>query len=160
MDITASHEGRRAFSESIRRTVQAISIPLTVGGGISSLKDMEAVFEAGASKVSVNTAALDNPDLIAQAARALGMERIVVSIDAKRPMVPMAAIGGGLCWEADRHRLMWVNGPRGFIPGAGEILLTMDADGTQDGYDNDLNRLVAKGCHPHHRPGSRPSGTL
>ncbi|NLY52070.1 MAG: imidazole glycerol phosphate synthase subunit HisF [Firmicutes bacterium] len=148
LDITASHEGRRAFSESIRRTVQAISIPLTVGGGISSLKDMEAVFEAGASKVSVNTAALDNPDLIAQAARAFGRERIVVAIDAKRTN----GADGSHWWEVyargGRIATGWEVGEwaeRVYSLGAGEILLTsMDADGTQDGYDNDLNRLVAE----------------
>ncbi len=147
LDITASQEGRRAFSESIRRTVEVISVPLTVGGGISSLEDMEAVFEAGASKVSINTAAVENPDLIAQAAKAFGRERIVVAIDAKRTL----GADGSLWWEVYARGGRTATGwdvrqwaERVYSLGAGEILLTsMNADGTQDGYDNDLNRLVA-----------------
>jgi cyclase len=148
LDITASHEGRRAFSESIRRTAEVLTIPLIVGGGIRSLEDMEAVFEAGASKVSVGTAALDNPDLIQQAAQAFGKERIVVAIDAKRTI----GADGSRWWEVyaqgGRTATGWEVGEwaeRVYSLGAGEILLTsMDADGTQDGYDNDLNRLVAE----------------
>ncbi|HHV94278.1 MAG TPA: imidazole glycerol phosphate synthase subunit HisF [Firmicutes bacterium] len=148
LDITASQEGRRALSESVRRTARAISIPLIVGGGISSLQDMEAMFEAGASKVSINTAALENPDLVAQAARAFGRERIIVAIDAKRT----ENADGSTWWEVYSRGGTTATGwevgrwaAEVYSLGAGEILLTsMDADGTQDGYDNDLNRLVAE----------------
>lgn len=148
LDITASQEGRRALPNSIKETVKSISIPLIVGGGISSLEDIEALFSAGASKVSINTAALGNPNLVAKAAAAFGRERIVVAIDAKRRKGPL----GSCQWE------VYARGGRQATGlevcrwadeicdlGAGEILLTsMDADGTQDGYDNELNRMVAE----------------
>ena len=148
LDITASHEGRRALPESIRQTVQAISIPLIVGGGIGSLEDMEAIFAAGASKVSINTAALVNPDLISQAAGVFGRERIIVAVDAKRTVGP----DGSCHWEVyargGRTATGWEVGDwaeKVYSLGAGEILLTsMDSDGTRDGYDNELNRLVAE----------------
>ncbi|NMB46191.1 MAG: imidazole glycerol phosphate synthase subunit HisF [Firmicutes bacterium] len=147
LDIAASEEGRRALSDSIRETVTAISIPLVVGGGISTLEDMEVLLEAGASKVSVSTAALKNPELIAQAARAFGRERIVVAIDAKRSMGSrddfqweVYAQGGRQATGLDVCE--WAE--KAYTLGAGEILLTsMDADGTQDGYDNRLNHMVA-----------------
>lgn len=148
LDITASHEGRRALPESIRQTVQAISIPLIVGGGIGSLEDMEAIFAAGASKVSINTVALVNPDLISQAAGVFGRERIIVAVDAKRTVGP----DGSCHWEVyargGRTATGWEVGDwaeKVYSLGAGEILLTsMDSDGTRDGYDNELNRLVAE----------------
>ncbi len=148
LDITASREERRAFSDTIRQTAKAISIPLIVGGGISSLKDIEALLEAGASKVSVNTAVLENPNLIAEAAQSFGRERIIVAIDAKEYM----GSDGNCQWEVYARGgqqptglevCEWAEKVYGL--GAGEILLTsMDADGTQDGYDNRLNRRVAE----------------
>ncbi|NMB25428.1 MAG: imidazole glycerol phosphate synthase subunit HisF, partial [Firmicutes bacterium] len=144
----ASHEGRRAMAESIRETAQAISIPLIVGGGIRSIGDMEALLEAGASKVSVSTAALEKPNLIKEAALAFGQERIIVAVDAKRQGEMSSS---GYHWEVYGRGgrvatgldvLEWV--ARLCELGAGEILLTsMDADGTRDGYDNELNRAVA-----------------
>lgn len=148
LDITASKEGRRALPDSIRQTAKAIKIPLIVGGGISTLEDMRIMLEAGASKVSVNTAALENPQLIKEAAKAFGRERIIVAIDAKQSL------------DSDGNCQWKVYAKGGRIPtglevcqwakqvcdlGAGEILLTsMDRDGTQDGYDNRLNQLVAE----------------
>ena len=148
LDITASKEGRRAFSSTIRQTAKAISIPLIVGGGISSVKDIEILLEAGASKVSVNTAALANPNLIAEAAQAFGRERIIVAIDAKEYM----RSDGNSRWEVYARGGQQATGlevcewaEKVYNLGAGEILLTsMDADGTQDGYDNRLNRRVAE----------------
>ena len=148
LDITASHEGRRALPESIRQTVQAISIPLIVGGGIGSLEDMEAIFAAGASKVSINTAALVNPDLISQAAGVFGRERIIVAVDAKRTVGP----DGSCHWEVyargGRTATGWEVGDwaeKVYSLGAGEILITsMETAGTRNRYDNELNRLVAE----------------
>ncbi len=144
LDITATNEKRKTLIDLVRRTAEQITIPLTVGGGIASLDDMRAVLQAGAAKVSINTAAVKEPDLIAASAAEFGGERIVVAIDVKeRP--------GGAGWE------VVINGGR--VPtgldaidwakqveklGAGEILLTsMDRDGTKNGYDNELNRAVA-----------------
>lgn len=148
LDINASHEGRRAMVDSIRETAEAISIPLVVGGGIRSVEDIEVLLEAGASKVSVGTAALENPDLIKEAALAFGKEKIIVAVDAKRQGEDAV---GGYHWEVYSKGgrvstgldvLEWVG--RLWKLGAGEILLTsMDADGTRDGYDNELNWAVA-----------------
>ena len=148
LDITASKEGRRALPDSIRQAAKAIKIPLIVGGGISTLEDMRVLLQAGASKVSVNTAALENPQLIKEAAKAFGRERIVVAIDAKQSL----DADGNCQWEvyAQGGRIatglevcQWAQQVWGL--GAGEILLTsMDRDGTQDGYDNQLNQLVAE----------------
>jgi cyclase len=148
LDITASKEGRRALPDSIRQTAKAINIPLIVGGGISTLEDMRILLEAGASKVSINTAALENPQLIEEAAKAFGGERIIVAMDAKQSLGPddncqweVYAKGGRQATGLEVCR--WAR--QVYDLGAGEILLTsMDRDGTQDGYDNHLNRLVAE----------------
>lgn len=147
LDITASHEGRRAMTDSISQTAQAISIPLIVGGGIKTVTDIETLLGAGASKVSVNTAALENPDLIKEAAQAFGREKIIVAVDVKRHQGSATAChwevyarGGRIPTGLDAYE--WV--AKAYELGAGEILLTsMDADGTRDGYDNELNRAMA-----------------
>jgi cyclase len=144
LDITASHERRDIVIDVVRRVADVVFIPLTVGGGIRSVDDMRAILKAGADKISINSAAVRNPDLITEGARRFGSQCIVVAIDARR-----RPDGSG--WE------VYVNGGR--IPtgreavawareaearGAGEILLTsMDTDGTQDGYDIPLTRAVA-----------------
>jgi len=143
LDITASHERRKIMLEVVRRTAERAFMPLTVGGGTASLEDIRALLLAGADKVSVNTAAVQNPDLIREAAERFGSQCIVLAIDAK------ARPGGG--WEVFVHggrtptgleAVDWAS--RGAALGAGEILLTsMDRDGTKDGYDLALTAAVA-----------------
>lgn len=143
LDITASHEGRATMLDVVRRTAEGIYMPLTVGGGIRSLEDIRTLLRAGADKVSLNTAALERPALVSEAARAFGSQCIVVAIDAK------ARAGGG--WEVFTHGgrrptgrdvVAWAREVERL--GAGEILLTsMDRDGTGDGYDLALTREVS-----------------
>ena len=142
-DITASAEGRALFTDILTRVASEIFIPLTVGGGIRSVKDMREMLLAGADKVSLNTAAINRPELINEGAAAFGSQCIVVAIDAKRQ-----ASGK---WGVSTH------GGRKFVGldavewaveaerrGAGEILLTsMDADGAKTGYDIELTRAVS-----------------
>jgi len=143
LDITASHEGRDIMLDVVRRVAETVFIPFSVGGGIRTVEDMRALLMAGADKVSINTAAIENPKLITEGATKFGSQCIVVAIDARR-----RAEGG---WEVYTHG---GRKPRGLDAvewavqaaqlGAGEILLTsMDADGTQDGYDTALTRAVA-----------------
>lgn len=143
LDITASHERRKILLDVVRRTAEGAFMPLTVGGGITSLEDIRALLLAGADKVSINTAAVQEPDLIREAAGRFGSQCIVLAIDAR------ARPGGG--WEVFVHggrtptgleAVEWAR--RGAALGAGEILLTsMDRDGTKDGYDLDLTAAVA-----------------
>ncbi len=143
LDITASHERRKILLEVVRRTAEEAFMPLTVGGGVASLEDIRALLLAGADKVSVNPAAVQDPDLIREAAERFGSQCIVLAIDAK------ARPGGG--WEVFVHggrtptgleAVEWAR--RGAALGAGEILLTsMDRDGTKDGYDLALTAAVA-----------------
>jgi imidazole glycerol-phosphate synthase subunit HisF len=143
LDITASHEGRATMLDVVRRTAEGIYMPLTVGGGIRSLEDIRTLLRAGADKVSLNTAALERPALVSEAARAFGSQCIVVAIDAKS-----RASGG---WEVFTHggrrptgrdAVAWAHEVESL--GAGEILLTsMDRDGTGAGYDLPLTRTVS-----------------
>jgi imidazole glycerol-phosphate synthase subunit HisF len=145
LDITASHEGRAAILDMIRRTAESVFIPFTVGGGVRALADFQAILGAGADKVGVNTAALRNPALVAEAAEHYGRQCVVVAIDARR-----RAGGGG--WEVHTHggrtptgvdAVEWA--ARVEALGAGEILLTsMDTDGTRAGYDLELLRAVSR----------------
>jgi cyclase len=145
LDITASHEGRRSMLDVIRRTADSIFIPFTVGGGIRTIDDFNAILGAGADKVAVNTAALADPDLVRRAADHFGSQCVVVAIDARR--TESAASG----WEVYTHggrkpagidAVGWAR--RAEALGAGEILLTsMDKDGTRDGYDLPLLNAVA-----------------
>ncbi len=144
LDISASHEGRRTMLEVVERVAARVFIPLTVGGGIASVDDMRAALLAGADKVSVNTAAVADPDLIREGARRFGSQSIVLAIDARRR-------GPGQ-WEVFTHggrrsagldAVEWAR--RGVELGAGEILLTsMDADGTQEGFDLELTARVSE----------------
>jgi imidazole glycerol-phosphate synthase subunit HisF len=143
LDITASHEGRASMLDVIRRTAESIFIPFTVGGGVTSVADFNAILGAGADKVGVNTAALREPELIARAAERFGTQCVVVAIDAR------ATEDAGR-WEVFTHggrrsagldAVEWA--ARAESLGAGEILLTsMDTDGTRAGYDIDLIRAV------------------
>ena len=146
LDITASHERRDILLDVVAQTAEACFMPLTVGGGVRTLTDIRTLLLAGADKVAINTAAVDDPAFVAAAARKFGSQCIVVAIDAKaRP----AAGGGG--WEVFTHGGRTVTGLDAVVwaqkmaaDGAGEILLTsMDRDGTQAGFDLELTRAIA-----------------
>jgi cyclase len=165
LDITASHERRETIVELARRTADNVFIPFTIGGGIRSAPDAQAVLDAGADKVSVNSAALERPDLIGELAEVFGSQCVVVAIDAKRRDAHMPAASSsstpGAAGSAEGRGLAWdvyVNGGRTLVEGreavawareatergAGEVLLTsMDRDGTTEGYDLELTRAVA-----------------
>ncbi|MEX2224643.1 MAG: imidazole glycerol phosphate synthase subunit HisF [Candidatus Rokuibacteriota bacterium] len=142
LDITASHEGRATMLDVVRRTAEGIYMPLTVGGGIRSLEDIRTLLRAGADKVSLNTAALERPALISEAARAFGSQCIVTAIDAKSADGRWEVFTHGGRRPAGRDAVEWAREADRL--GAGEILLTsMDRDGTGDGYDLALTRAVA-----------------
>lgn len=144
LDITASHENRGIILDVVAKTAQKIFMPLTVGGGVRTLEDIRNLLNAGADKVSINTAAVKNPEFVKQASRRFGSQCIVVAIDAK--------IVGEDTWEVFTHggrnptgidAIKWAIRMQDY--GAGEILLTsMDKDGTKNGYDITLTRKVAE----------------
>ncbi|MCR4432035.1 MAG: imidazole glycerol phosphate synthase subunit HisF [Tepidanaerobacteraceae bacterium] len=143
LDITASAEGRKTTVEMVRRAAREVFIPLTVGGGISSIEDIRNLLMAGADKVSLNTAAVQNPDLIYEGARRFGSQCIVLACDAKRNKKGWEVYIHGGRTATGIDALEWID--RAVKLGAGEILLTsMDADGTKDGYDVKLTRAVAE----------------
>ena len=143
LDIGASHEGRQTILEVARATAERVFIPLTVGGGARGIEDVRGLLRAGADKVSINTAALERPELISEGAEEFGAQCIVVAVDARRRE-------NGEGWEVFTHggrrpvgrdAVEWC--ARAEQLGAGEILLTsMDRDGTKDGFDVDLLRAV------------------
>ncbi len=147
LDIAASAEGRETLEEVVRRTAEAVFIPLTVGGGVRTVEDVRRMLLAGADKVAINTAAVRRPMLIHEAADRFGSQCVVVAIDAKE--VPDAS---GPRWEVYTHggrrptglgAIAWARQVAAL--GAGEILLTsIDRDGTQDGYDLALTRAVSE----------------
>ncbi|MEJ2110791.1 MAG: imidazole glycerol phosphate synthase subunit HisF [Acidobacteriota bacterium] len=149
LDITASSDKRDIVARMVRAVADTIFIPFTVGGGLRTLDDIQAILRAGADKVSLNTSAIENPKLIAEASRYFGSQCIVVAIDARRvrnwnpenPRWEVTTHGGRV--TRSREAVEWaVEASRA---GAGEILLTsMDCDGTQAGYDNVLNARVAE----------------
>ncbi|HOK57210.1 MAG TPA: imidazole glycerol phosphate synthase subunit HisF [bacterium] len=144
LDISATIEGRKTMIDAVRKVADVVFIPFTVGGGISSLNDIEILLSNGADKISINTAAVKNPDLIKEGAKKFGSQCIVVAIDAKKTERET--------WEVYIESgkkptgidvLDWAKKVEDF--GAGEILLTsIDRDGTQDGYDIDLTRIVSE----------------
>ena len=153
LDITASYERRKIILDVVARTAEQVFMPLTVGGGVNSIEDIRDLLNAGADKVSLNTAAVNDPTLVQRSAERFGSQCIVVAIDARHvqdqsghPVEPsrweVFTHGGrmptgrdALCWAIEIERL-----------GGGEILLTsMDRDGTQDGYDLALTRAVSTG---------------
>lgn len=144
LDISATHEGRRTLLDTVRRTARQLFIPFTVGGGIRSLNDAAQVFEAGADKISINSAALSDPSLISCIAERFGSQAVVVAIDAKRSNstgVWEAFIRGGRT-PSGRDAVSWAQEAE--ARGAGEILLTsMDRDGTGAGFDCELTRAIA-----------------
>lgn len=145
LDITATIRSRRTIVELVEKVAEKVFIPFTVGGGIRSVEQIDTLLRSGAEKVSVNTAAVENPDLISQAARRFGNQCVVLAIDARRskttPGKWQVCVKAGseptdidvVEWAVKAEKL-----------GAGEILLTsMDADGTRAGYDNELNKAVS-----------------
>jgi len=145
LDITATVEGRKTLLDAVRRTVERISVPLTVGGGIAGTDDMQRLFDAGVAKASVNTAAVRNPDLVAAAAEKFGSGRITVAIDTRRndslPSGFEVVLRGGR-EPAGIDAVEWAKQAESL--GAGAILPTsMDTDGVQTGYDIPMTRAVA-----------------
>ena len=146
LDITASHEGRDTTVHTVEKIAEEVFIPLTVGGGIRSLQDIRTMLNAGADKVSINTAAIHNPELVREAAERFGSQCIVVAIDAKR----VADVNGQPRWELFTHggrretgidAVAWA--VRMAQLGAGEILLTsMDRDGTKNGFELGVTRAI------------------
>jgi cyclase len=155
LDITASHENRGIILDVVERTADVVMTPLTVGGGVRSEKDIEALLHAGADKVAINTAAVHEPDLVRRAADRWGSQAIVVAIDARSK--PGSTASAGSSEPPEPHWTVVTHGGRRDTgldaiawarsvvqAGAGEILLTsMDRDGTRDGYDLALTRAVA-----------------
>ena len=142
LDITATHEGRGTMVDVVRRTAQRVFVPLTVGGGISSVDDFRELLRSGADKVSVNSAAVRNPQLIHDAAEIFGSQCVVLALDAKRVGEGFHVFVNGGRTDTGLDALEWA--VRAERLGAGEILLTsMDADGTKKGFDCELTRLVA-----------------
>lgn len=167
LDITASSDRRNIVADMVRRVAETVFIPFTVGGGIRTVEDFRAILREGADKISVNSAAIDDPELISRAADKFGSQCVVVAIDARRRRVGKAAdpslsysesIRMNDEWKPSDGWTIYKNGGRLDMHidaiewakkceelGAGEILLTsMDADGTKAGYDNELTRMVAE----------------
>jgi len=147
LDITATHEDRDIILDVVYRTAEQVFIPLTVGGGIQSLENIKLLLRAGADKVSLNSAAVRNPDLINQASDRFGSQCIVIAIDARRRQDPSnpgwdVFVRGGR-ENTGKDAVLWAKEVAS--RGAGELLITsMDADGTQAGYDLELTRTVAE----------------
>lgn len=144
LDITASAEERKTIVDVVERTASDVFIPFTVGGGIRTVEDIRTMLKAGADKVSVNTAAVKNPDLIAEGAKRFGRQCIVLAIDARKSGTSgwEVYVNGGRT-PTGMDVLEWAE--RGVQLGAGEILLTsMNKDGTKDGYDIELTRAVSE----------------
>jgi len=152
LDITASHERRRILFDIVERTAESVFMPLTVGGGVRTLQDVRDLLNAGADKVSIMTAAVENPDLVGECAVKIGSANLVLAIDARRvPRSEAQPSGEIISWEVCTHggrrptgidAVEWAQ--RMAAAGAGEILLTsMDQDGTRSGYDLAMVRAVA-----------------
>ena len=142
LDITASSDDRDILLDAVRRTADSVFIPLTVGGGLRGLDDIDRMLRSGADKVSLNTAALERPALIGEAAERFGIQCVVVAVDARREDDGWHVFSHGGRRDTGRDALEWVE--EAADRGAGEILLTsMDRDGTRDGYDLALTRAVA-----------------
>ena len=142
LDITATHEKRDTMVKLARSTADNVFVPFTIGGGIRGAADAQAVLDAGADKVSVNSAALARPELIDELARVFGAQCVVLAIDAKRRDGGWEVFVTGGRTATGRDAVAWAR--EGTERGAGEILLTsMDRDGTQDGYDLELTRAVS-----------------
>ena len=149
LDITATHEGRGTLLDTVKRTAANLFVPFTVGGGIRTASEAEAVFAAGADKVSINSAAIARPELIAEIGASFGAQAVIVAIDARRaknskdPAGEAEVFVSGGRKPTGRRVIDWAREAE--QRGAGEILLTsMDCDGTRDGFDCELTRRVSE----------------
>ncbi len=161
LDITASSDGRDTLLDIVQRTADEVSMPLTVGGGVRTVEDVRRLLKAGADKVAINTAAVEHPEFVQEAARQFGSSTIVVAIDAKRRGQGKDQALGSRARASDSHWEVYTHGGRKAVGldavawaekvgslGAGEILLTsMDRDGTTQGYDLELTRAVSQRVH-------------
>ena len=144
-DITASAEGRRLFTDILTEVARTIFIPLTVGGGINTVDDFDRVLKCGADKVSVNSGAIRNPSLIAEAAKKYGDQCVVLSVDAKRVDGHYCVFAKGGRENTGMDALEWIK--KGISLGAGEIVLnSIDTDGVKKGFDLELLDAVAARC--------------
>lgn len=151
LDITASHEKRKTMLKVVEKTAERVFIPLTVGGGIKNIEDIKNTLNAGADKVAINTAAVENPEIIKKASDKFGAQCIVIAIDAKRnhgkkgkSWFEVYTYGGRKATGIDAVK--WAE--KAAKLGAGEILLTsMDRDGTKDGFDIELTEAIAEVCN-------------
>lgn len=143
LDITASYENRKTIIDVVEKTAANVFMPLSVGGGINSIKDIRNLLKAGADKVSINSAAVKNPDIINEAASIFGSQCIIVAIDVKRTEIGFEVFVKGGRIATGIEAIAWAKEVEG--RGAGEILLTsMDTDGTKNGYDIKLTKSIAE----------------
>jgi imidazole glycerol-phosphate synthase subunit HisF len=142
LDISASHEGRGTLLDTVQRTAEVLFVPLTVGGGVRSVEDMDALLRAGADKVSVNSGAVSSPDVLTQGADRFGSQCVVISIDAAREADTWYHYTHGGRQRTDLEAVPWAR--ECVAKGAGEVLLTsIDRDGARTGYDLELTRAVS-----------------
>lgn len=142
LDITASYEERKTIIDVVEKTAEKVFMPLTVGGGISSVDDIRALLKAGADKISINSSAVKNPDFIGESSKIFGSQCIVVAIDAKRTKNGFEVFINGGRVPTGLDAVKWAR--QAADMGAGEILLTsMDADGTKNGYDLELTKIIS-----------------
>ena len=143
LDITATLENRDTFTDILRETAKCVNIPIAIGGGIKSIEDFERLFNAGASKVSINSAAVKNTQLIKEASKKFGSEKVIVAIDvAKQNDGSYTVIVNGGTKDTGKDALSWAKEVESL--GAGEILLTSQtADGTKEGYDIEITKAIA-----------------
>ena len=143
LDITATNEKRKTLSQLVRQVAAEINIPFTVGGGINTIEDIEILLNSGADKVSINTSAVKNPQILADAAKNFGSQCVVLAIDAKKVGENWKVFLNGGRVETELNAVEWAR--KGVELGAGEILLTsMNADGTKEGFEIELTRLVSE----------------
>lgn len=143
LDITASAERRDILLDVVRRTAEVVFIPLTVGGGIRTMEDAQQLLKSGADKISINTSAVQNPNLISVCADRFGSQAVVVAIDAKRSDSSWIVYTYGGREPTEKNAVEWAREAEKL--GAGEILLTsMDCDGTKEGYDIELTRTISR----------------
>jgi cyclase len=143
LDIGASVEGRAMMRDAVRRAAERLSIPLTVGGGVRSVRDVGRTLRSGADKVSLNTAAIDRPTLVRECSTEFGAQCTVLAIDARKKGAGWSVLSHGGTRVTPLDAVAWAR--RGVALGAGELLLTSwDADGTKDGYDLGLTRAVSR----------------
>ena len=143
LDITASSDRRETIVDLARRAADEVFVPFTIGGGVRSVRDAQAVLDSGADKVSINSAAVARPDLLEEVAGVLGAQAVVLAIDARRTVEGYEVFVDGGRTPTGRDAVAWAR--EGVERGAGEILLTsMDRDGTEDGYELELTRRVSE----------------